>query len=211
MHVSAIVLAAGRSRRFGEGPTKILSKVKNKTILRQLMETISRCAVTDVILVTGHQGEQVSEHARNKINSIFAHCNKKFIMVHNARYEEGMAVSFREGIKAVPQDSEAYLLFLGDQPLVSENTVHQIIETYRDINTSGKNYLLIHPRFNGKKGHPVLFSSDLRPEIEMLGKDDQVRYLTWRYREKAFILDVDDPGINIDVNTAEDLDDLRRI
>jgi len=195
---------------MGEGPSKVLSTVKGKTILQQLMETISRSRVLDIILVTGHQGEQVADHARNKINSIFAKCNKKFIMVHNADYEDGMAVSFREGVKAVPPDSDLFLLFLGDQPLVSENTIDHLVEIYQDIVANGRNYVLIHPRYNGKKGHPVLFSSELRREIEALGKNDQVRYLTWKHRARAFILEVDDPGINIDVDTTEDLENLRK-
>ena len=195
---------------MGEGPTKVLSILKGKTILRHLMETISRSDVSDVVLVTGYQGERVAEHARNEIHSIFTNSGKEFSIVHNSGFEEGMAVSFREGVKAVSKDSDAFLLFLGDQPLVSENTIHHLLVTYQNFVTNGTNYILIHPRFNGKKGHPVLFSSDLRVEIEALGKDDQVRYLTWKHREKAFILDVEDPGINIDVDTTEDLENLRR-
>ena len=210
MHASAVVLAAGRSRRLGGGLTKVLSMVKGKTILRHLMESISRSGVNEVILVTGHQGDRVSDHARKELFPLFANGEQKFIMVHNASFEDGMAVSFREGVKAVTPGSDVFLLFLGDQPLVSENTIDRLLETYRDIAVNSKDYILIHPRFNGKKGHPVLFSSGLRGEIEALNKDGQVRYLTWRHRARAFILDVDDPGINIDVDTAEDLDRLRR-
>ncbi len=196
---------------MGKGPTKVLSQVKGKTILRQLMETISGSSVSDVILVTGHQGDRVAEHARDMIEPIFAGSSKNFFIVHNAEYKEGMAVSFREGVKSVPRKSEAFLLFLGDQPLVLATTIDLLIDTYKEIMANDEKYVLIHPRFNGKKGHPVLFSSDLRQEIEELGKDDQVRYLTWKYRDRAFILDVDDTGINLDVNTVEDLELLRRM
>ena len=209
MYVSAVVLAAGVSRRMDGKGSKVLAILGGFTLLYRLVTTISRSIVNEVILVTGFQGEAVSRHAAEEIRPVLLEMNKKFRVVHNADFRDGMAVSFREGVKAVSGDPDAYLLFLGDQPLVRKETINRVIRAYSELLVKGDDHVLVHPRYKGKKGHPVLFSTKLTAEVLGLGPDDQVRYLTWKYRENAFLLDVDDPGIGLDVDTPSDLELLR--
>lgn len=209
MYASAVVLAAGISKRMNGEGSKVLMKLGGSTILYRLMSTVSRSKVNEVILVTGYQGDAVSRHATEDIRPLFTDKEIEFIMVHNADFRDGMAVSFREGVKKISKKCDAYLLFLGDQPIVRKETIDRVIRAYSDLLERGEDHVLVHPRYKGKKGHPVIFSRKLTGEVLALGPDDQVRYLTWKYRDRAFLLDVDDPGIGLDVDTPADLELLR--
>lgn len=210
MFVSAVVLAAGSSRRMKGGGIKVLRTIREQTVLSRLMKTLFDSEVNEIILVTGFQADRVREQVTESILPRFEGTGKSFKLVFNPDYDHGMAVSFKMGVKELSPSCEAFLCVLGDQPFVKPDTINCLITTYEGILREERGHLLIHPRWKGKKGHPVLFSPELIPEILEFGKEDQVRYVTWKHRERAFLLDVEDPGIGLDIDTEEDLERARK-
>lgn len=209
MLIEAVILAAGRSRRMEGGTAKVLMPFGRGTVLSRLCGTIAQSRVYRAVIVTGFQHEIVTEHVESDISPLFRDGGKELVIARNSRYEDGMAVSFRVGAGFLSSPENPILLFLGDQPLVTVATIDRIIGTFEDLHKGRNEPLLIHPRYDGKKGHPVLFSGRLQDEIMQLTRDDQVRYLTWKHRERAFVLDVEDEGIGLDIDTPEDLRRLR--
>lgn len=209
MYVCAIVLAAGRSRRMGTAGNKVMMKIGGETVLCRLMRTIAQSSINEVVVVAGYRGGIVARHVEERIRPMFL--GKRLIVARNDEYEDGMAVSLSVGAKALPPSADAFLLFLGDQPLVRRDTIDTVIEEYRTLGNRKEDIVLIHPRYKGKKGHPVLFSDELRGEAEELGSEDQPRYVTWKHRDRARILDVDDPGICADLDTPDDLERMREL
>ncbi len=59
-NVAAIILAAGRSTRMG-GPNKLLAELGGKTLVRIVTEQALASKAPGVIVVTGHQAEQVEK------------------------------------------------------------------------------------------------------------------------------------------------------
>jgi molybdenum cofactor cytidylyltransferase len=57
------------------------------------------------------------------------------------------------------------------------------------------------------RGHPVAFSPELYSELASLTGDEGARRLVARY--PSFAVDVDDPGVLIDIDTSEDLQEQR--
>jgi len=210
MFVSAVVLAAGSSRRMKGGGIKVLRTIGDRTVLSRLIGTLFDSEVNEIILVTGFQADRVREQVTEGILPRFKGTDKSFKLVFNPDFDHGMAVSFMTGVKELSPFSDAFLLVLGDQPFVKPDTINSLIMTYERILRKENGHLLIHPRLEGKKGHPVLFSRELIPEILKLGREDQVRYVTWKHRARAFLLDVEDPGIGLDIDTEEDLERIRR-
>lgn len=209
MRAEGIVLAAGMSRRMGGGLTKILMPFRDGTVLSTLLGAISRSGLDRVIIVTGFQHECVSVHIERDIAPLFNAIEKELVVVENKKYLDGMAVSFRAGAARVSPGTDAILLFLGDQPSVLPETIDMLAQEFEEQNNSGKRYVLAHPRFRGKKGHPVLFSTVLLDEVLSFTARDQVRFLTYKYRERALLLDVDDEGVVLDVDTPGDLERFR--
>ena len=56
---------------------------------------------------------------------------------------------------------------------------------------------------HGRRGHPVGFGAELYSELTALSGDEGARRLVARY--PAFGVEVDDPGVLIDVDTEADL------
>ncbi len=219
---------------MGSGKNKVLSYLDGEegaeytTVLGCLLRSIHRSLVNEIIVVTGYCGQEVEGAIAKEMEQVI---EKPLTFIHNPNYKDGMAVSFAKGAGAISPNADAFLMFLGDQPLVKWKTIDSIIHRFIELrnnepgtgvwdglddgdddtenNDEGK--VVIHPRYNGKKGHPVLFSNRLRSEVMALGPEDQPRYITWKYRKKADILDVDDRGICMDIDEVGDLREVRKL
>ena len=67
---------------------------------------------------------------------------------------------------------------------------------------------LVFAQHKGMRGHPVGFSAELYSELSSLRGDEGARRLVARY--PAVGIEVDDPGVLIDVDTEADLDAVRQ-
>jgi molybdenum cofactor cytidylyltransferase len=70
-------------------------------------------------------------------------------------------------------------------------------------------HAVVYAQYKGRRGHPVGFSGELYSELAALTGDEGARRVIARY--PAFALNVDDPGVLVDVDTVADLDSVRRI
>src|SRR5882724_2848569 len=104
--VTAVVLAAGASSRMGE--QKLLLQLGGEAIVRRTVRQVCDTGVDDVLVVVGHQHEQV----------LGALDGLPIRHAINAKYRDGMGSSFRTAIEHIG-DSEAALFALADQPFVT--------------------------------------------------------------------------------------------
>src|SRR3954451_14628645 len=107
MMISIVILAAGTSSRLGQ-PKQLLD-LGGEPLLRHTLRNALASRAGEVVLVLGHQAETiraaVGEHGqRTVINPDFA---------------DGQSTSLRAGLEAVSDDSDAAIVMLGDQPLVT--------------------------------------------------------------------------------------------
>jgi molybdenum cofactor cytidylyltransferase len=82
-------------------------------------------------------------------------------------------------------------------------------ETLTAVARALSQYPVVYPQFRGRRGHPVGFSVELYTELIKLQGDEGARRLLARYPSQA--LDLDDPGVLIDVDTDGDLERARRL
>jgi molybdenum cofactor cytidylyltransferase len=61
----------------------------------------------------------------------------------------------------------------------------------------------------GRRGHPVGFAASCRDELLGLTGDAGARGVLQRHAAEVVAVEVDDPGILQDVDTAQDLEALR--
>jgi molybdenum cofactor cytidylyltransferase len=90
------------------------------------------------------------------------------------------------------------ILFLIDHPLISSALVDELIETFY---SSGKGIVL--PVYEGRRGHPVIFSSVLYPDLMKAPLDTGARSVVWAHagevqvvqtNEEGCVLNLNDPG-----------------
>jgi len=113
----------------------------------------------------------------------------------------GMGYSIAAGVSARP-DAPGWLILPGDMPRVQPATLQRVA---RELAT----HAVVYAQYKGRRGHPVGFSGELYSELVALSGDEGARRVIARY--PAFALNVDDPGVLVDVDTVADLDSVRRV
>lgn len=182
----AIILAAGESKRMGM--PKMLLPFGGKTMIEMVIDHALRSNADKVVVVLGAK--------RHEIERIVKPFPVK--MVHNAEYKRGMLSSVQAGFKALPEETEAALILLGDQPSIPSVILDEVIEVYKKTGKS-----LVVPVYGRKRGHPLLIDMRYRQEVQSLNPDIGLRELLHRH-----VLDVHEIQIE-DSSILRDLDDMK--
>ena len=120
-------------------------------------------------------------------------------IVENPRWEEGMSTSLAAGVRAV--EADIYLLFLADMPEVPASLARRLVDAHL---RTGKP--IVHPVYQGRRGHPVLVAATLREHLLAITGDKGPRHIIRDNPEWVARVEVDDPGVLFDVDTPEDLE-----
>jgi CTP:molybdopterin cytidylyltransferase MocA len=194
--VAAIVLAAGMSQRMGR--LKPLLPFGDRPLLARVLTNIA--AVPDIfpiLVVTGHAAQEIAT----------AISEYDVQIVHNADYATGgMLSSVQTGVRALPPDISAFLIVLGDQPMVRPATFQTLLATWAQTNAP-----LAAPTYEGQRGHPVLFSAACAAEILALPPEATPREVVARHAAQRLEVSVPDPAILADVDTPEDYANALRL
>jgi molybdenum cofactor cytidylyltransferase len=187
--VSAILLAAGRSQRMGT-PKQLLPIQGRPTVIRCL-ESLRDSQVPDVVIVVNPEGGDIVNaaqgfHARVAVNEIPG---------------SDMAASVKAGMACISDAATGVLICLCDHPLVRPETIGSMVSAH-----SRKPDAIIIPRYLGRKGHPTLFPRFVLEDLEKLAT---LRDVIGQHVTKLSLLDVDDEGVILDMDTPEDYRRIR--
>jgi molybdenum cofactor cytidylyltransferase len=174
---AAIILAAGESRRMGR--PKALLPFRGGTFLSAIAGTlVQRCS--PVIAVFGFDAGRVMQCAPAIVTPI-----------ENPHYSLGMITSLQAGLPAVPSDCDAVLFTLVDHPAISLATVDALLKCPAEI---------VIPRFEDRRGHPVLIRRALFAEFLSQPPEAKVRDVIDRHASRITYVEVIDPGISDDID-----------
>ena len=186
--ISAIILAAGESKRMGQ--PKMLLPWGKLTVLGQVIYTFQKAGIEDVVVITGGAHEQAQEVVKQHgARSIF-----------NAQFTSGeMLSSLQLGLGAQLQRTTATLIALGDQPQVQMATVRLICDTFDQQKSK-----LIVPSFQRRRGHPWLVERSLWEELGGMRFPQSPRDFLNEHSADIFYVEVDTPTILADLDTPQD-------
>jgi molybdenum cofactor cytidylyltransferase len=185
--ISAIVLAAGKSERMGR--PKALLPFAESTFLENILAAIHASSVKSVVVVLGHHRDAIESFVRIE-NSVF-----------NPDYEKGMITSLQTGIRALPLEAEGGLLCLVDHPVLNPTTIDALVKSFRPGH-------IILPTFEGRRGHPVLFSREVLSEILDLPISSGANAVVWKQPSRVIEVPVNDRGILIDIDTPQQYEEF---
>ena len=185
--ICALVLAAGKSERMGS--QKLLLPFVGKTIIERVIDNILESGVGKILVVTGSHREEIEK---------VIHC-LRVSTCYNPNYSDGMHTSVIRGFSAIPENTGAVMVFLGDQPFIPEEVIQTIILTWRQ---SGKGIII--PIYQGKRGHPVLFDLRLKNDVMLLDPVSGLRSVIVRHPEETVEVEVNFPEILRDIDTKND-------
>jgi molybdenum cofactor cytidylyltransferase len=186
--ISAIVLAAGQSRRMGS--PKINLPWGEKTVLGQVLGTLLEAGLGEILLVTGaHPVIGADEFVKRGVKQVY-----------NPNYASGeMLSSFQAGLQAAGAESQAALLALGDQPQMELGIVQKVVFTY----TLSQPPILI-PSYHMHRGHPGVISRWFWDEILSMKPPATLRDFLNAHAQEIQYLEVATETVVQDLDTPAD-------
>ncbi|MDZ7825568.1 MAG: nucleotidyltransferase family protein [Gammaproteobacteria bacterium] len=190
--IGALVLAAGRSRRFGSDKRR--ARLADGTPV--LIATLLRyAAVTDDLrVVLRPDDDELARQLAARIPGLR--------ILRAPRSDEGMGGSLADGIASC-DDLDWVLVVLGDMPFVQRETLERLLETVRD---AGPEIDVIRPVRTaaeaGGPGHPVAFRSTRFAELAACSGDTGARSVVQR-AQGVLQVETTDPGVLRDLDRPE--------
>ena len=144
--ISAIVLAAGLSRRMGS-QNKLLLPLQGKPLVAHVYDQLSATQVGEILVVLGHEPHRVQD----------ALAGREIHFVHNEAYATGMTSSIQAGVKQISPKSRGMMICLSDMPFISPPEYQEIIDAFLLWREQQEQLILI-PTYQQRRGNPVIFS-----------------------------------------------------
>jgi molybdenum cofactor cytidylyltransferase len=185
--VSAVVLAAGSSSRFGA--TKLLAPLGGVPVLQRVLDTVAGIGFGEVIVVLGDSAAEIE-------SGITWRGERRR---RNPNPAAGLSRSLRLGMDSVSSGSNAALILLGDQPLVRPDVIRRLLDALTDDGRP-----VIVPRYAAGGGpNPVLVHRTAWHFVSDATGDSGLGPVLRGHPDLVAEVDVD--GANPDIDTPADL------
>lgn len=192
--ITAIILAAGYSKRFGRN--KLLEPIAGKPMIRWTVEATLNSMINEVVVVLGFEAERVYEVIKDL---------KCRVMV-NPEYDVGMSSSVKCGVRSIMSRSEAAVIIPGDYPFIEVETINNVIEKYRETHAP-----IIIATYNGRRGHPILIGRELFQEVLEINEENMgLKAVIRKYENEIVYADAKGMGAITDIDSPEDLEKLMK-
>ena len=188
--VAGVILAAGRSSRFGEA--KQVLPWRNENLVNTVVETALLAGLEPVVVVLGANAAIIG----NTLDE------SQVIVVVNHGWEQGQSTSLKSGMAAIPEAVDGVLFLLSDQPQLSVNFVSSVVE--EGLRT-GK---VVVPVINDRRANPVYFPRSCFPLFEELKGDAGGRQIISSCPHTT--LPWLDDWMARDIDTPEDYEELKK-
>ena len=186
--VSAVLLAAGRSRRMGA--FKPLLPFGERTVVETCVDNLRAAGVGEVVVVVGHRAEELRERLSPSSFVRFA---------VNEDESSEMGASIARGVERIADGAGAVLIALVDQPAVPPEVIRSLIEARERTGAR-----VVQPEWEGRGGHPVLIDLALRGELASLDPSRGLRALFDAHRAEVLRVPATTPFVTRDMDTWED-------
>jgi molybdenum cofactor cytidylyltransferase len=126
--------------------------------------------------------------------------DERIAVVENRDYRRGQLSSIKTGLAAVSADAIAVLIHLTDHPMVKPATFSRLIEEHERSAMP-----IVIARHDGRRGHPVLIARSLFRDLIAAPENEGARAVVNADPARVAYVDVNDPGVLLDLDTPDDL------
>lgn len=186
--VSAVLLAAGESRRMG-ATNKLALAVDGEPLLRHMVKTLQASRLAEVVVVLGHHAEE----AQGLLQGLGVGT------VINSAYQEGQMSSVHCGLEALTRSCDGVMICLADQPLLTARDIDVLIDAFARCGGS-----IIVPTYQGRRGNPIVLAYAHRARILGGGRNLGCKRLIERNPELVTTVEMDNDHTVLDLDTPED-------
>ena len=190
--ITGILLAAGAAKRFGGGKLK---QVLPNGLAICVASARNLAAAVDQVIAVVRPGDAATR------TLLAAEPNIQIVVCERA--EEGMGHSLAAAVAASPNDSH-WIVALGDMPLIKPTTILAVVHKIEQ----GAAFAM--PVYQGQRGHPVGIHSRFRADLQALEGDAGARAIIAGHKSDVQLVETDDSGVLVDVDTVADYQNLTR-
>src|SRR4051794_28106850 len=169
--VAGVVLAAGLSTRMGTN--KMLLEVGGVSLVRRAVGTALAAGLDPVLVVVGHESARVEKELSG------LRCTP----VLNPEYARGIHASLKAGIAALPAQTQASVVLLGDMPLVDAAMVRALVDAFR-----GGTAPLAISLYGEVVAPPIVYARSLFAELRQIDGDGCGKRVVKQHRAEALEL-----------------------
>jgi molybdenum cofactor cytidylyltransferase len=189
-----VVLAAGAGNRFHASGHKLEQPLGELSVIGQTLRNVLASLMPVVVVTTPRLAAAVACLVASRDVIVLPEVGTA------GSLPLGMGYSISTGVTARP-DAAGWLILPGDMPLVQPATLRAVGDALAE-------HPVVVAQHRGLRGHPVGFSPELYSELAGLSGDDGARRVVARY--PSFGVELDDPGVLMDIDTPDDLQALRQ-
>jgi len=186
--LAAVILSGGASRRMGS--PKALVSYQGASFLEHLLSVTRHPAIGVRRVVLGPDGDTISLQVALAPEEI----------VHNREWERGQLSSIHAALRSLPAGTEGMLLFPVDHPLVSATLVNNLIVTFLETRAP-----VVLPTFEGRRGHPVIFSAAVYEELLRAPLETGARAVVWAHKNELQEVSTTEEGCVLNLNDPDAL------
>jgi molybdenum cofactor cytidylyltransferase len=214
--IAGLILAAGESSRMGR--PKALLTYRRRTFLETAIQTLQDAGAHRTVVVLGHHAEEIRQAVRfDKVETVV---NSDYRLGQTSSLQAGLrslqisqtrdtaaAISpsplphtaSEGGASAISKDElDAVVLALVDHPAVTVETIRKLVVCFLTSHAS-----VVIPKYQNQRGHPIIIARALFPELLTLGPEEGANTVIRKYRDATRFVEVNDPGILLDVDDPE--------
>ncbi|MEE8057769.1 MAG: nucleotidyltransferase family protein [Pseudomonadales bacterium] len=191
--VSAILLAAGESRRMGK-LNKLTLQIHGEALVRRSARLLLAADLTEVVVVSGYRADTTKELLADLPLRLV--CNKAF--------RDGQMISVHCGLNALSRPCDAVMVCLSDMPLLQIQDLRFLIDAfYRTLCRRPRGLILV-PSWQGQRGNPILFEFQYAAEILKNAPNLGCKGLLKNKSESITELPMQNNHVLVDMDSFED-------
>tara|TARA_B100000475_G_scaffold161782_1_gene122723 strand:+ start:42 stop:617 length:576 start_codon:yes stop_codon:yes gene_type:complete len=168
--IKAILLAAGQSKRI-KSENKLTKLYKKKPLLSYSLKALHKSKVNKVIIVLGHQQNEVKKIIKK---------NKKNIFSFNKDFRKGMASSIKVGLKKITKNDKGFIVVQSDMPFIKSSDINKIYNSIRS-----KKFLVHVLKFKNKVGNPIGFDISTVNKFKRIKGDFGAKFMVKRLKNET--------------------------
>ena len=187
--ISAILLAAGQSKRF-KNENKLTKVYKNKPLINHILSSLIRSEINKIILVLGYEASKIKKISRK---------SKKIIFVLNKNFKNGISSSIKKGLKKISKTNKGFIIVHSDMPFVTKSNLNKIHKSILK-----KKYLVHALKFKNRIGNPIGFDISLLNKFKKINGDVGAKFIVKKLKKNTNFIKVRSNKIFKDLDLKKD-------